>query len=82
MATPQALLKMFPHRSPYGIKHRAVRLGLETEKPKPWGKMLGFSFSLQDYEIMERYGLTEDDLRDEAGAKLISTAKSGKMKQV
>ena len=80
-ATPEALLKMFPHRSPYGIKHRALRLGLETEKPKPWGKMLGFPFSLQDYEIMERYGLTEDDLRDEAGAKLISTARFGRMRQ-
>lgn len=80
-ATPEALLKMFPHRSPYGIKHRAVRLGIETEKPKLWGKMLAFSFSLQDYEIMEHYGLTEDELREEAGAKLISTARSGKRRR-
>ncbi len=76
--SPEELLKIFSDRSPGSIKHRAVRLKIRTAKPKMWGEMFANSFSPKDYIIMEQYGLTETDLRDVAGAKLITWSNSGR----
>ena len=69
-ATGEELMSLFPTRSFDAIKNRAS--ALKIRRLNVVREMLPQTFCLQDLEIMERYGLTEDQLRGGEGAKLIT----------
>lgn len=71
--TSEELMKLFPHRSFHAIEHRAVRLKLSSDKLKTWEDIPN-SFCLLDYQLMEQYGVTEEQLRAEPGAKLVRSS--------
>jgi hypothetical protein len=69
-ATREELLRLLPTRSYQAIKCRASSVGVRRaviDKGE-----LAYTFCLLDLEIMEQYGLSEEQLRQEEGANLLT----------
>ena len=68
--TREHLMQLLPLRSFLAIKNRASSLKIRRLNANP--ETTPQTFCLRDLEIMERYGLTEDQLRGDEGAKLLT----------
>ena len=72
--TREHLMQLLPLRSFSAITNRASTLKIRRPNAKP--ETIPHTFCLRDLEVMERYGLTEDQLRGEEGAKLLTWSAS------
>jgi predicted site-specific integrase-resolvase len=72
--TREQLMQLLPMRSFLAIKNRASSLKIRRPNAQP--ESTPQTFCLRDLEFMERYGLTEDQLRGEEGAKLLTWSAS------
>lgn len=70
----EELLMLFPTRSYGAMRDRARRIGVT--RTKHILEDFPYTVCWQDMQVMQQYGVSEGDLRNEKGAKLISSASS------
>jgi len=75
-ASKEELLRALPIRSWTGIRHRASRMKVRRIIDEPNTNALPETVSWQDMAVMSLYNVTEETLRREKGAKLITCSHS------
>jgi len=74
-ATRRQLLEAFPTRGYKALVWQATKMGMSRSRHDRTYEGLPLSYCLLDWQIMQRYGVTEGELRAKKGGRLVALAK-------